>query len=151
MNPIAADMLDCWIKVRRRRMIDAKVAQKQLELLNEEVVKLVNIRSKMEAQDSSKKDSEKDWEDEQEVEQEDEQEKQYIMHGKVVSHTDVHNMVHFAATQNSFEDESIVQHTHKTASLIKSGNVKFAKKLLAENEFVSGRLGNQSHVKTRWA
>ena len=60
LNPMVADILDCWIKVRRHRMINAEIAKRQLEKLNQEVVKL--HRSRMAAQDSSS-DSEDDWEE----------------------------------------------------------------------------------------
>ena len=33
MNPIVADFVDYWIKIRRSRMINTAVAQRKLELL----------------------------------------------------------------------------------------------------------------------
>ena len=76
---MVADILDCWIKVRRRRMIDAKIAQKKLEQIQQEVIKLHKARSEMAAYDSSS-DSEDDWE-----EASDDEEEQYAMHGRAVS------------------------------------------------------------------
>ena len=51
------------------------------------------------------------------------------MLGHAVSRKDIQNMVHYAATVNNYEDETIISHGSST-NLIKSGKVKFPMKLL---------------------
>ena len=118
-NPLVADLVEMWIIIRRERMaFDQKVIEK-LEIVKREVALFHSAIRKEEKKD---KDQEDDWVDIQE----DKESKVFILKGKQVAESDVHNMLHFAMKSQLMMDSASMKFMNETSN-IKAGKVNLPK------------------------
>ena len=93
-NPIAIDVVQVWLHVRRLHILFNQESIAKLELLKQEYLQLLLDREKAAADLLSH--SEDDWEDLDEEQVEEEEKKDMVMSGKRISMRDLANVLEFS-------------------------------------------------------
>ena len=129
-NPIAIDVVEVWLHVRRLHLLFNQESISKLELLKQEYMQLLADRERAAA--DLHRDCEADWEDIEEEPVEEEEKRDLTVQGKRMSIKDLANQFEFAMRTQLMMDRARLRFNKETNNL-KAGKVNLPKGVLWKN------------------